>query len=368
MPTSPADASEDASRQRGPRPLALYLARAGAGGDASRFAAFVDGLKAYWRHPRIGPPAPRAELWRAGSARLLDCGGAGGLPVLMVPSLVNRAYVLDLMPGRSLAEALAQGGLRPLLLDWGAPDTAERHFDIARYVDERLMPALRLCATLDPRPPVLLGYCMGGLLALAAASRKVRLGGIALLATPWDFVAARSLQPLPTPLAVGGLVATTTSLGEVPVSLLDWGFGLMDPDRVVARFAAFATLAPGSDEARGFIAVEDWLGDGVPLAGPVARECVEDWYGANQPARGRWRVAGTPVRPERLELPAFVALPRADQIVPHASAAPLARLLANATVVEPPCGHVGMVAGRRATVHLWQPLVAWLRRIALGQL
>ncbi len=49
-------------------------------------------------------------LWRDGSTRLLDYRPAGGAPLLVVPSLINRAYILDLAPGRSLLRHLAEAG------------------------------------------------------------------------------------------------------------------------------------------------------------------------------------------------------------------------------------------------------------------
>jgi polyhydroxyalkanoate synthase len=71
-----------------------------------------------------------------------------------------------------------------------------------------------------------------------------------------------------------------------------------------------------------------------------------------------------PVRPEELALPALVAIPSRDRIVPAASAEPLAAGLPEATVIRPAAGHVSMVVGDRAPEQLWQPLAAWLRRIA----
>src|SRR5690606_24981500 len=129
-------------------------------------AQLLRGLAAYRRHPHrrtlLNPPA----IWAEGSARLLDFGGPGR-PVLLVPSLVNRHYVLDLDEGASLVRYLAGRGLRPLLLDWGWPGPVERRFTLTDHVAGRLERAL-LAA---PAGLVLAGYCMGGLLALAAALR-----------------------------------------------------------------------------------------------------------------------------------------------------------------------------------------------------
>jgi poly(3-hydroxyalkanoate) synthetase len=360
----------DASVRRGPRPLALYLAAASridghSEPSCTALAGFVDGVKAYWRHPFRQPAMSGQTIWQAGSACLRATGPEGGMPVLLVPSLVNRAYVLDLLPGRSLVAELAKAGHRVLLLDWGEPGPVELGFGIADHLARHLEPCLQAATRESGRLPIVLGYCMGGLLALAlAASAPSRLAGLALLATPWDFAAARAQQPLPAPVAASMLAGIVATYGHVPANMLDWTFGALDPAQVVAKYAAFGRADPTSERSRAFVAIEDWLGDGVALAGPVAGECLLDWYVANRPAAGIWRVAGRYVRPETLDLPAFVAVPRRDRIVPEASAMPLARLLPRATLVQPATGHVGMVAGGRAAELLWQPLLAWISRIA----
>ena len=207
---------------------------------------------------------------------------------------------------------------------------------------------------------------MGGLLALALAlHRQEEVAGLALLATPWDFHAG------PRPAALAPLMAGTSAgaglVGGLPVELIQTWFAGIDPLAVPRKFARFAELDPGSSAARIFVAVEDWLNDGVALGAEVARDCALGWYGENRPARGRWRVGGRAVRPERLRVPCFVALPSRDRIVPPRSAAALAMRLVDATVLEPDGGHIGMVVGGHARRRLWTPLVAWLRRIAAMQ-
>src|SRR3546814_11119030 len=76
---------------------------------------------------------------------------------------------------------------------------------------------------------------------------------------------------------------------------------LLDPQLVVRKFLAFGRLDAASRKAEEFVALEDWLNDGVPLAAPVARECLGRWYGDNATARGQWRLAGCPVDPTRSE-------------------------------------------------------------------
>ncbi len=317
----------------------------------------IAGIAAYRRHPwRRDLPDPPI-LWSEGGSRLLDFGG-GGPVLLLVPSLVNRASVLDLAPGRSLVRFLVGQGLRVLLLDWGWPGEVERRFTLTDYIAGRLERAMVAAGG----RVVLAGYCMGGLLAVAAAQRRPDLvAALALLATPWDFHGADPARAEALAALAPLLEPAMAFAGTLPVDLLQVLFALLDPFGVAAKYRAFGRLKQDGDRARMFVALEDWLNDGVPLAAPVARECLTGWYGANTPGRGNWRVAGLAVAPAALDLPCFVAVPAHDRIVPPESARPLVSQIRGAVLHEPAAGHIGMVAGSRAEAALWRPLLAWSR-------
>jgi len=328
-------------------------------------AALISGIAAYRRHPyaRALPDPP--TLWAEGGSRLIDYGAtapaaASGPVLFVVPSLVNRAYVLDLTEEASFLRWLARSGLRPLMLDWGWPGEAERRFGLTDVIAGRLERALAAAAAIAGERVVVAGYCMGGLLALAAALRRPELvRGFAALACPWDFHAgdpargraAASLLPLLEPL-----MAFHDAL---PVDGLQVLFTALDPYGVAAKFRAFGRLAQDSFRARLFVAIEDWLADGVPLPAPVARECIGGWYGRNEPARLAWSVAGLPVDPRALAVPAFVAVPGRDRIVLPEGARRLGALIPRAVLHEPAAGHIGMVAGSGAEAALWRPFAAW---------
>jgi polyhydroxyalkanoate synthase len=325
--------------------------------------AFLRGLELYRHHPyRREMPEPPA-LWSEGATRLLDYGPAGGAPLLVVPSLINRGYVLDLAPGNSFLRFLAERGIRPLLLDWGRPGETERRFDLTDYVAGRLEAALDAAIAVAGTPLALLGYCMGGTLAVALAQRRHRdLAALALLAAPWDFHAedeaqARVLGSLAEPLA-----AAFAAAGEVPVDVLQALFAALDPLLALKKFSRLAARDPDSPETEAFVALEDWLNDGVPMALPAAREALAGWYGGNLPARRLWKIAGSAVDPSKVRCPALVVVPGQDRIVPPGSARALCGLLPRAQLLAPPLGHIGMVVGRRAPRAAWRPIAAWLDR------
>ena len=319
-------------------------------------AALIEGIAAYRRHPwRRDMPDPPA-IWQEGGSRLLDYGGNGPV-VLFVPSLVNRAYVLDLAPGHSMLRWLAGHGVHPLLLDWGWPGEAERRFTMTDYVAGRLERAMMATGP----GAVLAGYCMGGTLAVAAAQRRPDLvRALALLAAPWDFHAPDPVRAIQAAEMLPLLEPALAFNHTLPVDVLQGLFALLDPWGVADKYRGFARLDPAGARATLFVALEDWLNDGIPLAAPVTRECLGGWYGANTPARGEWRIAGLPVDPAALRMPAFVAAPGRDRIVPPESSRPLAALIEGAALLEPTAGHIGMAAGHTAERVLWRPFREWL--------
>jgi polyhydroxyalkanoate synthase len=362
-------------------PLGLDLAKL----DPEEFAAALEretvarldrlaaGIVAYRTFPAARKVAPPPTAWQEGTTRLLDFGSSDAalrhhdkkdpLPaILVVPSLINRAYVLDLDEDRSLMRFLASEGFAAYLLDWEAPGEIERGFTLSDYIAGRIERALDAVAERESgRPLLILGYCMGGLLALAAAQRRQRdLAGLVLMATPWDFHAEHPEQARLIGAIGTVLEPILAQLGEMPVDALQSLFAGVDPFQVVRKFLAFADLDPASEKAKLFVALEDWLNDGVPLAAPVARECLKGWYGENAPALRQWRVAGEAVDPTRIDLPALVIVPDQDRIVPPASALALANDLPRAERLSPAAGHIGMVVGGSAKLKLWRPLADWM--------
>lgn len=325
---------------------------------AERDPALIRGIAAYRSHPAhrtlIDPPA----IWSEGPARLLDFNPSGSPTVLFVPSLVNRSTVLDLASGRSMMRWMAAAGVRPLLLDWGWPGAVERRFTLTDVIAGPLERALAAAVLSGQGPAIVAGYCMGGLLTVALAQRQPdRVRAMALLATPWWFAPGPLASHLPM------LEPVMAMTGSVPVDALQALFAAVEPGSVTKKFRRFATLDPASPAAHDFVLLEDWLNDGVPLAAPIAREVLGEWYGQNTPGRGVWRVAGQAVRPEQLRVPTWIAAPKRDRIVPPESALPLASLIPGAILVRPAAGHIGMTAGSLAETAVWAPMLAWLRTL-----
>ena len=341
-----------AAPQHRPRPLPLFLEllRGETAAEPERAKRALEGLRRYQLFPRNPAAEPMPVVAEEAGAALRDYGGTGA-PVVFVPSLINPPNVLDLSPERSLLRWLAARGHQVLLLDWGRPGEARRTLSVAGHVERILLP---LIARL-PEPPAVVGYCLGGTMALAAAGASP-VRAVATIAAPWRFSGFSDDARAKLAALWTAARPTADALGVLPMEVLQSAFWSLDPARTVAKFEAFAA-AEGA-KAEEFVRLEDWANDGPPLAAAAARELFEDFFAADHPGRGKWRVAGGAADPADLTCPFLNIVSTVDRIVPSASAAPAGERLDLAL------GHVGMVVGSRAREALWQPLSAWLSRSA----
>ncbi len=353
--TNPGVTPQFAASQHGPRPLPLFLdmLRSETAAYPDRTAAALAGLAAYQGAHRPAPPAPMPALATAGRASLRYYGGRGRM-VVFVPSLINPPAILDLGEA-SLVRWMAARGFRVALLDWGTPTAADRDMDMSRHVESLLIP---LIEQLD-EPPVLVGYCLGGTMTLAAACATA-VAGLALIAAPWRFAGYGSTAP--TMLDMWATARPTCeALGVLPMEVLQAGFWRLDPARTIGKYEAFGRFDPDGERARAFVRLEDWANAGEPLPLAVARDLFERFIAGDLPGTGGWTIRGNVATPERLACPAVEFVSATDRIVPAATAAGLAdrRDLA--------LGHVGMIVGGRARAMLWEPLADWIASLPKGR-
>lgn len=349
--------ADDAPIARGPHPLSQLLAVAGRVTAMNRvaMAAFLAGLDRYQRAP-VAPAMPVLPVVAQSGGVMLRRFPAArkrATAVVLVPSLINAPRVLDMAPGRSLLRFLAGRGHDVHLVDWGNGLGSERRLGLSGMVSGRLLPLLRRLGG----PVVMIGYCMGGTMALAAAKL---LGdschGLALLAAPWH---CDGYAPDVRRRAAGSWEAIrpiARALGVVPISLLNPMFWSLDEAGVVAKYQRLGQGAPDDPALAWFAAVEDWANGGAPLSIAAARDLFVHGFGRDRIGQGLWRVGGTAIRPEEVRCPVLDVGAMADRIVP-----PGARLrLAGLERWDLDAGHVGMIVGTRAPERLWHPLSNWL--------
>jgi polyhydroxyalkanoate synthase len=332
-----------------------------------RYLNFLKGVKAYRHHPYRRRLQDPPSCHTVASSRLLDYGHkhhktpskAPAAVVVLIPSLVNKAYVMDLQGRTSFARYLKSRNIQTYMLDWGEPTATEASFNLGDYVT-RAITFLEYVRNYHQRPPILAGYCMGGLLALAAALRRPDLcHALACIATPWNFHACVNAKINHFAESIAQLIDLH---GHLPVDALQTCFAAVDPLGIPRKFEHFARLPHRTSKANTFVALEDWLNDGVPLVADVARECFIAWYRDNTPHTNIWHNGGVAMRPEALTCPSLSVIPMKDRIVPPQSALSLAARLPHNTTLRLAFGHIGIMTSTAARKNAQSPIANWLQQ------
>jgi polyhydroxyalkanoate synthase len=289
-------------------------------------------------------------------------GPAFRTPVVIVPSLINRHYVLDLCPGKSFVEAMVARGHDVYIIDWGTPAAEDRFLGFDEICDRYIGRAIRKAArTAGTERVHLLGYCLGGTLAVIhAAAHPERLASLVALAAPIDFDEAGMMRDWVRTKAfdVGALVE---AMGNVPWPLMQAAFHLLRPTLPLVKGMSLVERAWDDEFLDGFFAVERWSNDNVSFPGAAYRRYIEALYRDNALVSGRFTLFGQPVRLQRIDCPTLAVTFEGDHIVPEASGRVLLDLVGTTRTrsIRLRGGHVGAVVSRKAAAGLWPQLSAW---------
>jgi len=275
-------------------------------------------------------------------------------PVLIVPSLINRYYILDLQKGKSFVEYLSQQGFPVYVMDWGRPGPEDAEIDFSEIVDSLIHAAVRkVCALHHQESVHLIGHCVGGMLTLTyAALYPERVRTLLNLTTPVD-------------LRKGGILGRWTSgqwmdpdlvvdtFGNAPWPLLHASFQMLVPLGMLMRNVWIYEQLPNDNLIENIRAMETWSNDNVSIPGAFFRSFIRDLYQKNALYEGTLSLNGRRVDLRGLRQPVMNISCQADHIAPPESVAALKELLPHTQNIAIPGGHVSVVASSRAVKTVW---------------
>jgi len=306
---------------------------------------------------------PSAVVWRQGRATLARIGAhdvpRSGEPVLLVHSVVTRPWILDLLPDRSLANALVESGADTYLLDWGDPRRSDAGQGLEAHA-QAFVDAVQALAQRSPTGRVrVVGYCMGATIALAAlgAWGQGPVSSLALIAPPFDTQVPGGMATVLQRPELLPVLALDED-GCVPASFVREGFHLLR--RQALRGAVVRMRRRGDAEfQRVAAALSRWAWEQRRVPGALWFDLV-DLFRANSMLRGDLHLGARRVDLSRVSVPTLVLVTDRDHIVPIASSLALTREIPHAEIVRCPAGHVSMLMGHEARTVLLPALRDWL--------
>jgi polyhydroxyalkanoate synthase len=320
--------------------------------------------------PTVGA-TPADVVHRDNKMRLLryrprPAGLLPGSPVLLVPSLINRHYVLDLMPGKSFVEHLVAEGHDVYCIDWGTPGDEDRYVTFDDIVDGMLGRALRVTTRLSASEGAhVLGYCMGGLMAVIhAAVRPSRIASLTAVAAPIRFHDEGLLSAWSNTRTLD-LRALVDGCGNVPWQLMQSSFMLLRPTLTASKVVHLIDKAWDDEYVDGFFALDQWGNDNVSFPGEAYVRYIQELYREERLLAGTFSLSGRPVHLSRVVAPTLAITFQHDDIVPFESARVLLDHVGAARKewLHLQGGHVGAMVSRAASRGLWPKISAWFRSV-----
>lgn len=315
--------------------------------------------------PKVGI-TPSDVVHRENKWKLLRYRASGPrryeTPILMVPSLINRHYVLDLAPGRSVVADLLERGHDVFIIDWGTPGPEDRYLEFDTIAGDYIRRALhRTTKSAGTEKAHLLGYCLGGTLTtIHNAVYPERIASHVALAAPIRFHDHGRLSKW-TRTSTFDIGAVVDAFGNVPWPLMQASFHLLKPTLNLQKIMAVLERGDDDEFLDGFFAMETWGADNVSFPGVAYKRYIEELYRKDALLAGTFTLHGRPVRLESIETPTLCVTFEHDHIVPKDSAAILLDRISSKDKRELHLrgGHVGAVVTPKAKDRLWRPLSQW---------
>ncbi len=286
------------------------------------------------------------------------------VPLILVFALVNRPYILDLMPGRSVVEVLLNKGIDVYLIDWGVPGDEDKKLDLNHYINRYIKKVVEKVKRESGCDKVnLLGYCMGGTMcSMYTALYPEDVKNLVLMTTGIDFKVEGTLN-LWGDKSNFDVDKFIDAYGNVPPEFLQSGFLLMKPiQNFVSKYITFYENVDNDKFIDSFFAMEKWLNDNIPVAGEVFREFVKYLYQENQLVENKLRINGKIVNLKDIKCPVLNLIAEHDHLTPPDSSKALDTLISSKdkkTIVFP-TGHIGLSVSSRSLKGLWPEVSDWL--------
>jgi polyhydroxyalkanoate synthase len=286
-------------------------------------------------------------------------------PLIFVFALVNRPYILDLKENRSVVSHFVKSGFDTYLIDWGAPQHADRHLTLDDYINGYMSNVIDYVCERTGAPQVnILGYCMGGTMSTmytALHQRKVK--NLMLLAAGIDFATRDGLLNFWTDPNAFDVDAFVDAFGNAPAEFLQATFQLLKPvQNLIEKPINFFEKVDDDKFVEDYFTMETWLNDNIAVPGEVFREFVKCLYQKILLVKNRMPVGKHTVDLRKITCPILNIMAQADDLVPCAQSAPFNDLVSSRDrkSIVVPAGHIGLAVGSKAQKEAWPEACRWL--------
>ena len=243
-------------------------------------------------------------------------------PILVVPPWINKYYILDLTPPKSLIKFMVDQGLTVFVVSWVNPDESLSHKSFADYMTQGVLEAAKVVqAETNTKTINGMGYCVGGTLlgttlAYLAATQKKVFKSVTFLTTQLDFSAAGDLLLFTDDSHLASLEQMMKERGYLDGSRMANVFNMMRPRDLVWPYIINNYLLGKKPFPFDLLF---WNQDSTRMPAENHRFYLRQFYHDNRLALGEMEIAGTKLNLSKITTPIFDLATRDDHIAPAKS-------------------------------------------------
>jgi polyhydroxyalkanoate synthase len=284
-------------------------------------------------------------------------------PVLIVYALVNRQYMLDLQPDKSIVRNLLQHGHDLYIVDWGYPTKADMYVSLDDYIDEYINNCVDLVRRRTGKDKInLMGICQGGTFcAIYSALYPEKVKNLMTLVAPFDFSTNDGL--LFSWSKTMNVDALVDEYRIVPGDFLNAGYLMLMPFTLnLRKYVDMLDVIEDKEKLLNFLRMEKWIFDSPGQAGECLRRFLKDLYQENKLVKGELKIGDKTVDLKDITMPLLNIYAVADHLVPPSATKPLNELVGSTdkALYEFKGGHVGVFVGTKSQKELAPAISKWL--------
>lgn len=286
------------------------------------------------------------------------------VPILIIYALINKPFILDLQPDRSVIRHLLEEGHDVYLIDWNEPSRLDASLTLEDYVNRYIENCVDEVRERSEQDAInVLGYCMGGTMsAMYAALHPEKVNALGLMAAGLCFEDTGGVLELWGDEEYYDPEDVTDTFGNMPADMLDVGFALMDPvANYVSKYVQLYDNMEDEDFVENFARMERWLSEGIDVAGETYVQFLEDIYQGNKLHRNKLYLGGKHVDVTEIDMPVLQITGEHDHLIPPESSKPFSDVIGSddVSVIEHSTGHIGLSVSGSSHEEVWPDVADW---------
>jgi polyhydroxyalkanoate synthase len=266
------------------------------------------------------------------------------VPLLFCPPWINKYYIMDLAPGKSLIEWAVQHGHTCFAISYRNPDSSMRDVDFEDYLRQGPLDAVRVVREITGAPEVnTVSVCLGGTLTAIALAHNAAIGDRSIksatfLNTLTDFSVPGALGVFTDEATIAGLEKQMAKEGFLDSDKMAHTFDALRANDLVFAYVVNNWLLGKKPPAFDLLV---WNKDSTRMPAKMHSRYLRSCYLNNEFARGEFEIDGQKLMPGKVDVDTYILSAVDDHIVPWVSGYKTTQLLGgNKRFVLSTSGHI----------------------------